>query len=154
LAWGVNQESIIMSSSLIAVRDDGRMPSPGPRSGGPTSRRSFTSTQKLEHLAAYEAAAQNGQGGAYLRHHGLYSSLISEWRRLRDAGVLAQKKPGEKIGRLTGDQTEIARLRRRLDKAERRLVTTEAALVIMGKAHELLEVLTKSSRDDSEHTTH
>jgi len=143
-----------MSSSLIAVRDDGRMPSPGPRSGGPTSRRSFTSTQKLEHLAAYEAAAQNGQGGAYLRHHGLYSSLISEWRRLRDAGVLAQKKPGEKIGRLTGDQTEIARLRRRLDKAERRLVTTEAALVIMGKAHELLEVLTKSSRDDSEHTTH
>jgi len=53
-----------MSSSLIAVRDDGRMSSPGPRSGGPAYRRSFTSTQKLEHLAAYEAAAQNGQGGA------------------------------------------------------------------------------------------
>ena len=51
------------------------------------------------------------------------------------------------------EQAEIARLRRQLDKAERRLVTTEAALEIMGKAHELLEVLTKSSRDDSEHTT-
>ena len=96
----------------------------------------------------------SGQGGAYLRQHGLYSSLISEWRRLRDAGVLAQKKPGEKIGRLTGEQAEIARLRRQLEKAERRLVTTQAALEIMGKAHELLEVLTKSSRDDSEHTTH
>ena len=47
----------------------------------------------------------------------------------------------------------IARLRRQLDKAERRLVTTEAALVIMGKAHDLLDVLTKRSRDDSEHTT-
>ena len=142
-----------MSSSLIAVRDDGRMPSPGPRSGGPTSRRSFTSAQKLDHLAAYEAAVGNGQGGAYLRAHGLYSSLISEWRRLRDAGVLAGKRPGETIGRLSAEQGEIARLRRRLEKAERRLVTTEAALVIMGKAHELLEVLTKSSRDDSEHTT-
>jgi len=141
-----------MSSSLIAVRDDGRMPSPGPRSGGPTSRRSFTSAQKLDHLAAYEAAVGNGQGGAYLRAHGLYSSLISEWRRLRDAGVLAGKQPGEKIGRLTAEQAEIARLRRQLDKAERRLVTTEAALQIMGKAHELLEVLTKSSPDDSEHT--
>jgi len=96
----------------------------------------------------------NGQGGAYLRQHGLYSSLISEWRRLRDAGVLAQKKPGEKIGRLTAEQAEIARLRRQLEKAERRLATTQAALEIMGKAHELLEVLTKSSRDDSEHTTH
>ena len=51
----------MLSSSLIAVRDDGRMSSPGPRSGGPTSRRSFTSTQKLDHLAAYEAAVANGQ---------------------------------------------------------------------------------------------
>ena len=96
----------------------------------------------------------NGQGGAYLRAHGLYSSLISEWRRLRDAGVLAGKQPGEKIGRLSAEQAEIARLRRRLEKTGRRLATTEAALVIMGKAHELLEVLTKSSQDDSEHTTH
>ena len=142
-----------MSSSLIAVRDDGRMSSPGPRSGGPTSRRSFTSAQKLDHLAAYEVALENGQGGAYLRSHGLYSSLISEWRRFRDAGVLAGKKPGEKVGRLTGDQAEIARLRRQLDKAERRLATTEVALDIMGKAHELLDGLTKSSRDDSEPTT-
>ena len=142
-----------MSSSLTAVRDDGRMSSPGPRSGGPTSRRSFTSTQKLDHLAAYEAAVANGQGGAYLRSHGLYSSLISEWRRFRDASVLAGKQPGEKIGRLTGEQAELARLSRQLEKAERRLVTTEAALGIMGKTHELLEVLTKSSQDDSEHTT-
>ena len=96
----------------------------------------------------------NGQGGAYLRQHGLYSSLISEWRRLRDAGVLAGNRPGEKIGRLSAEQAEIARLRRQLEKTERRLATTQAALEIMGKAHELLEVLTKSSRDDSEHTTH
>ena len=142
-----------MSSSLIAVRDDGRMPSPGPRSGGPTSRRSFSSAQKLDHLAAYEVAVASGLGGAYLREHGLYSSLVSEWRRMRDAGVLAGKQPGEKIGRLSAEQAEIARLRRQLDKDERRLVTTEAALVIMGKAHDLLDVLTKRSRDDSEHTT-
>jgi hypothetical protein len=38
------------------------MPSPGPRSGGPASRRSFTSAQKLDHLAAHEAAVENGQG--------------------------------------------------------------------------------------------
>ena len=87
-----------MSSSLIAVRDDGRMSSPGPRSGGPTSRRSFTSAQKLDHLAAYEAAVTNGQGGAYLRQHGLYSSLISEWRRFRDAGSWRARRPGRRSG--------------------------------------------------------
>jgi transposase-like protein len=118
------------SSSLTALREDARMNKPGPRAGGPTSRRSFTSAQKLDHIAAYEAAMQSGDGGAYLRANGLYSSLMCEWRRLRDAGVLAGKKPGEKIGRLTAEQSEIARLRRQLDKAERRLATMEVALEI------------------------
>jgi transposase-like protein len=141
------------SSSLTALREDARMSKPGPRAGGPTSRRSFTAAQKLDHIAAYEAAIQEGDGGAYLRANGLYSSLICEWRRQRDAGVLAGKKPGEKIGRLSAEQAEIARLRRQLDKAERQLATTEVALEIMGKARELLEGLTKSSRDENPHTT-
>ena len=141
------------STSLTGLREDARMSKPGPRAGGPTSRRSFTSAQKLDHIAAYEAAMQKGDGGAYLRANGLYSSLMCEWRRQRDAGVLAGKKPGEKIGQLTAEQAEIARLRRQLDKAERRLATTEVALEIMGKAHELLDGLTKSSRDENPHTT-
>src|SRR6476646_220419 len=84
---------------------------------------------------------------AYLRREGLYSSLISEWRKQRDAGVLAGKRPGEKVGRLTAEQAEIARLSRELARANKRLHTTEAALDIMGKAHPLLESL--SERADS-----
>ena len=140
------------SSSFTALREDARMSKPGPRAGGPTSRRSFTAAQKLDHITAYEAAMKKGDGGAYLRANGLYSSLMCEWRRQRDAGVLAGKKPGEKIGRLTAEQAEIARLTRQLDNAERRLATTEVALEIMGKARELLEGLTKSSRDENPHT--
>jgi len=75
-----------------------------------------------------------------------------KWRKLRDAGVLAGKKPGEKIGRLTPEQVEIARLRRQLDITEQRLVTTGVALEIMSKMHELLENLSKSSRDETPHT--
>ena len=88
------------SPSMIAVRDDNFMnnSSPGPRSGGPLRRRSFTPAQKLDHLAAYEAAIGESQGGAYLRQAGIYSSQITEWQKLRDAGVLAGKKPREKIG--------------------------------------------------------
>lgn len=93
------------SPSLIAVRDGGPMSSssssPRPHSGGPTPRRTITPAQKLDHLAAYEVAIALNEGGAYLREQGIYSSLITEWRKLRDAGVLAGKKPGEKIGRLS-----------------------------------------------------
>ena len=124
----------------------------GPRSGGPTSRRTFTPAQKLDHLAAYEAAILRNEGGGYLREQGIYSSQIAEWRKLRDAGVLAGTKPGEQIGRLTTEQAEIARLRRELDKAQQRLATTEVALTIMGKAHELFEQLSKSSRNEPPHT--
>ena len=128
-----------MSSSVVtpsvSIVDDGAMGSSSPRAGGPSRRRSFTPAQKLEHLAAYEAACERSEGGAYLRREGLYSSLISEWRRLRDAGVLAGKEPGAKVGRPSADQAEVARLRRRLADSERRLATTETALEIMGKAH-------------------
>jgi transposase len=131
------------------VVEDGAMSSSSrPRADGPSRRRKFTAAQKLEYLGAYERACEQGQGGAYLRREGLYSSLVFEWRRLRDAGVLAGKDPGEAIGALSRDQAEIARLRRALEVSERRLATTETALQIMGKAHELLESISESSATD------
>ncbi len=138
-----------MSSPAVSVvRDDSLMTMPGPRAGGPSLRRVFTPAEKLQHLAAYEEAIRSHDGGAYLREQGIYSSQISEWRRLRDAGVLAGKKPGQKIGRLSPEQAEIARLRRELEITRRRLEIREVALGIMGKAHELLEELSKSSNAD------
>ena len=140
--------SSTFQSPLSAVTDDGGMSSSSPRAGGPSRRRSFTPEQKLAHLAAYEQACQEQQGGAYLRREGLYSSLISEWRRLRDAGVLEGKTAGESVGRPSAEQAEIARLRRQLAASQQRLATTETALDIMGKAHALLESLSESADSD------
>ena len=140
------------NSVLPRLRDDGGMNEAasgpvGPRADRPL-RRSFTPAEKLDHLAAYEAACERNQGGAYLRSEGLFSSQMTEWRKLRDAGVLAGKKAGERVGRPSPEQAEIARLRRQLDQAERRLATTEAALDIMGKAHALLEQISESATDE------
>jgi transposase-like protein len=118
------------------------------RAGGPSRRRSFTPAQKLHYLHGYEAACETGQGGAFLRREGLYSSLISEWRRLRDAGLLEGREPGAKVGRPSAEQAEIARLRRRVAEAEAKLATTQTALEIMGKAHALLEQLSESAETE------
>ena len=127
---------------------DSAVPDPGgPRSDRPF-RRSFTPAQKVEYVAAYEAACQTHQGGAYLRSEGLFSSQITEWRKLRDAGVLTGKQPGQRVAKPSAEQAEIARLRRELERAERRLATTETALVIMGKAHALLEQISESADSD------
>ena len=154
--------SSVLSSSMslapvVPVADDGGMSGSSPRVGGPSRRRSFNLSEKREHLAAYEAACANAEGGAYLRRHGLYSSLIFEWRRLRDAGLLTsgQVEPagarggsgasGAKPGRLSAEQVEIVRLRKQLAEKERRLATTETALEIMGKGLALLEQISESA---------
>ncbi|NKR43376.1 hypothetical protein GS503_21645 [Rhodococcus hoagii] len=135
-------------SSLAVAGDNARVGSSHPRSDGPRRRRAFSPTDKLAYLTAYEQACEHGDGGAYLRRDGLYSSLISEWRKQRDAGVLDGAPSRPKIGKLTTEQAEIARLRRELDRTNKRLATTEAALEIMGKAHALLESLSESADTD------
>jgi hypothetical protein len=62
--------------------------------------------------------------------------------------VLEGRESGAKVGRLSAEQAEIARLRGQLSKAERRLARTEVALEIMGKAHALLEDISESAPDE------
>jgi transposase len=139
------------SMSSLVEGDNERMASQHPRSDGPRRRRAFTSSEKLAHLEAYEAACEQHDGGGYLRREGLYSSLISEWRKQRDAGVLTGKKPGEKVGKLSAEQAEIARLTQENARLNKRLNTTETALDIMGKAHALLESLSERADSDEKH---
>jgi transposase len=62
--------------------------------------------------------------------------------------MLSGKQPGEKVGRPSAEQAEIARLTRELELTRRRLARTEVALEIVGKAHALLEDI--SERADTE----
>lgn len=59
---------------------------------------------KQDVLAAYDAAP-DGEKGAILRREGLYSSLITEWRRARDAGALAGLK--QPRGRPAADPRDV-----------------------------------------------
>ena len=88
------------------------------------------------------------EGGAFLREQGLYSSQVTEWHAQRGAGVLAGKKTGETIGKLSAEEVEIARLRRQLEVSESRLKRSEAALGVMGKLHAFLETLSEDTNDD------
>src|SRR6202451_249001 len=74
-----------------AGRVTGEQERPDPEVPEKARRRTFTAQYKQEVLAAYEAAP-DGEKGAILRREGLYSSLISEWRRARDGGALGGLK--------------------------------------------------------------
>ena len=108
----------------VAAGDAGRVTGdqerPDPEVPERARRRTFTAAYKLEVLAAYDAAGP-GEKGAILRREGLYSSLISEWRRARDAGALAGLK--QPRGRPATDprDAQIARLRKEKAQLEKEL---------------------------------
>jgi transposase len=88
--------------------------------------------------------ARRGEG-AVLRREGLYSSLISEWRRARDAGALAGLK--QPAGRPAADprDAEIARLRRDKAKLEKELATSRFVVEVQSKFHALLETISEGA---------
>jgi transposase-like protein len=51
-------------------------------------RRRFSAEYKLRVLREADACTKPGEMGALLRREGLYSSLLTEWRRAREAGAL------------------------------------------------------------------
>ena len=56
-------------------------------------RRRFSATDKLRILERADACTREGEIGALLRSEGLYSSHLSNWRRLRESGALAGLAP-------------------------------------------------------------
>jgi transposase len=107
-------------------------------------RRTFTAQYKQEVLAAYEAAP-DGEKGVILRREGLYSSLISEWRRARDAGALAGLK--QAVGRPAADprDAQIARLLKEKAKLEQELATSRFVVDVQSKLHALLETISEGA---------
>jgi len=115
-------------------------PAPRPK------RRSFTAAEKAAHLDAYEALPKGSdERGAYLRREGLYSSHMSQWRKLRDRGAVAGLVGKSRPKKRTADQVELERLRRRTEALETELERTKTALEITGKVHALLESISKSA---------
>jgi len=115
-----------------------------PLLGEPLSRRrTFTAQYKLDVVAEYDAAA-TGEKGAVLRR-GLYSSHVIEWRRARDAGVLAG--PARPQGRPAADprDAQIARLQKEKGRLEKELAKARFVADLQAKPQALLETISEGA---------
>ena len=100
-------------------------------------RRRFTAGYKLRVLREADACSR-GEVGALLRREGLYSSILSEWRKQREAGSLeALERPR---GRKPVDPLEVenATLRRRLERTEAELEKARRVIEVQGNVSALL----------------
>lgn len=136
--------------SAVAARGSSAGP-PDPELVEKAKRRRFTADYKLKIVREAEACTRPGEIGELLRREGLYSSLLTEWRRARDTGALeALERPR---GRAKADprDAEIARLRRRAERAEAELVKARKVIEVQGNVSALLGELLEP-RDAQENT--
>jgi transposase len=126
----------------------------GPRADRP-KRRHFSAEFKSRIVDEYDAAPK-GEKGEVLRREGLYDSHIKNWRRQRDEGAFKalsgeRSVPSSEVSKERAkEKAELAKLRRENARLAKKVKQTEAALQIVGKWHELLEMMSESS--DSENS--
>jgi len=99
-------------------------------------RRTFTAQDKLRILAETDRAAEKGGVGAILRREGIYSSTLTDWRRLRDAGTVGAPVPakrGPKTAEPNPLAAELALVQRENGRLTRRLVRAEAIIDLQKK---------------------
>jgi transposase len=110
----------------------------------PRPPRTYPAAYKLRILAEYEQLDKAGKG-ALLRREGLYTSLISEWRKQRDRGALqALAKPAGRQPADPRDQ-QLARLRRENQRLQAELGKARKVIEVQGKLSALLEQLATDS---------
>ena len=117
---------------------------PDPEVPARATRRTYTAHYKAQILAEYDSLDATGQG-VLLRRHGLYTSHITNWRKVRTQGGLAAL--GATPGRLAADprEQEIARLQRDNTRLQAQLATAQRVIEVQGKLSALLDQLTTSS---------
>jgi transposase len=127
--------------------DDGTAPDGGKRRKTPV-RRTFSADYKLSILARYDACTSTGEKGALLRSEGLYSSLVTDWRRQHRQGLLKAAAGRSDGGRGGPSLSEVAKLKAENERLRRALDKAETVIEIQGKVHALLEDISKSAATD------
>ena len=120
---------------------------PDPQVPERARRRTYTAKYKAQILAEYDAADRDGRG-ALMRREGLYSSLLSEWRKQRDKG--AMEALGKTRGRPPADpvERENARLKAQVARLQVELDTSRRVIEVQGKLSALLEQLATGGATD------
>jgi len=122
----------------IDLAQDVAVAAPDPELVERARRRRFGAEYKLRILREADACSKPGEIGALLRREGLYSSLLTEWRRQRERGSLqALERPR---GRPKADprEAQIAALKRRLERAEAELAKAHRVIEVQGNVSALL----------------
>ena len=135
---GRGAERAVGERSTAATGGAARTDRPDPELIERPRRRRFTAEYKLRILQQAEACTGSGEIGALLRREGLYSSLLSEWRKQRDQGALAALARPRGRRKPHPLEAENTHLRQRAERAEAELAKARKVIEVQGNVSALL----------------
>ncbi len=133
------------------VSANGAKEPPDPEVAEKPKRRRFSAEYRLRIVREADACKEPGEIGALLRREGLYSSLLTAWRRQRDAGALAGLEPKKRGPKSKAVDPRVKRLEREVSRLKRKLDQAETIIDIQKKVAGMLGIpLRTSERDEKD----
>ena len=111
-------------------------------------RRRFSAEYRLRIVRAADACKEPGEIGALLRREGLYSSLLTAWRRQRDAGALEGLRSKKRGPKAKAVDPRVKRLERENVRLKRQLEQAETIIEIQKKVAGILGIPLRTSERD------
>lgn len=106
-------------------------------------RRRFPASEKRRILAEADACVQPGELGALMRREGIYSSMLSTWRKQRDlAGeaALEPRRRGRKPDPTRVERERLQKLERENARLQRELAQARLIIDVQKKVASLLGI--------------
>jgi len=116
------------------------------------TRRRLNNSYKLKVLNHVDSLRNDGNGaiGAYLRKEGLYYSMVHNWSKQRDQGLLrGHNNANSKEKSRDAILAENKQLRRKLEQTEKRLHKTELLVELQKKLSAFMEMDARSVAERS-----
>ena len=123
---------------------NGRASQPNPQVVESPVRRRYTKDYKRSILDQVAACTKDGEVGQILRREGLYSSLVSYWRRKEERVQRERKSNTKTVVNLPAQDASMPQLRRENARLKARLQQAELILEIQKKASEILGISLKT----------
>jgi len=116
-------------------------------------RRRFAASEKRRIVAEADACTKQGELGALLRREGIYSSMLSTWRKqIQQANetALAPRKRGRKADPARPERLRIEQLERDKARLERELAQARLIIDVQKKVASLVGIPLASVPTDEE----
>lgn len=145
---GPDAEGARRATGVAGPAGTSRATAPDPEVPAKVQRRRFSAEYRLRILKQADACKKPGELGALLRREGLYSSLLTNWRRQREQGALQDMRGRRRGPKARPADRRVKHLEAENRRLQRKLQRAETIITLQKKVAEILGIPLKSLDSD------